>query len=78
VFTTAIKTPTAAPKRRKAVTIGISQIWYIKYGAYGAGIFIGDRLRAIARAAKTTIAAKVFVFKASTWVLSEPMKGVFI
>jgi hypothetical protein len=71
VFTSAIETPTATPKRRKAVTIGISQIWYIKYGAYGAGIFIGDRLRAIAKAAKTTVAARVFVFKVPHVVLAE-------
>ena len=44
-------------KSKEAATIGISQIWYIKKGAYGAGrkIFDMSGLRATVRAAKTIV-----------------------
>jgi hypothetical protein len=37
--------------------MGISQIWYIKNGAKGAGIFSGDRFSIIATAENMIIAA---------------------
>jgi hypothetical protein len=42
---------------KEAATIGISQIWYIKKGAYGAGrkIFDMSGLRATVREAKTIV-----------------------
>jgi len=34
----------------------------MRYGAYGAGIFTGDKLRAIVSAANVVMTAKVVVF----------------
>ena len=59
----ATPTPIIGPNSKKEATIGISQIWYIKNGAYGAGILIGDKFNATVKAAKTAAKDIVFEFK---------------
>ena len=61
-FITDVVIPALTPYNKKTMTIAISQNWYFRYGAYGAGNFRGDRLKTIDSAEKRAIIVRVFVF----------------
>jgi hypothetical protein len=54
--------PSFMPMARKAMTIGISQSWYCRKGAYGAGIFGPATFIAIVNAVNIMSSESVFVF----------------